>query len=64
MPFAPTKRPPRRCALCQHPELTDARGHGRFLLVADPKGRGPVCPPGRGCAAQPRLHSALAQAAR
>ncbi len=49
MPFPPSKRPPRRCALCGHPELTDARGQGRFLLVADPDGRGPVCPALRGC---------------
>ncbi|MFP2901621.1 MULTISPECIES: hypothetical protein [Corallococcus] len=49
MPFPPSKRPPRHCALCGHPELTDARGQGRFLLVADPHGRGPVCPPQRGC---------------
>ena len=24
-------------------------GYGRFLFVPDPEGRGPVCPPRRGC---------------
>ncbi|WP_434391025.1 hypothetical protein [Melittangium boletus] len=54
MPFAPSKRPPRRCVLCDHPELTDARGKGRFLLVPDPEGRGPICPPVKGCGEQRR----------
>ena len=48
MPFPPRNRPRRRCALCQALELSDLP-EGRFLLVADPDGRGPVCPAGRGC---------------
>jgi hypothetical protein len=35
--------------LCGHPELIDARGLGRFLLVPDPEGRGPICPQMKGC---------------
>jgi hypothetical protein len=34
--------------LCGAVELSDLP-EGRFLLVPDPKGRGPVCPDGRGC---------------
>jgi len=49
VPFPPTKGRRRRCALCGLPELSDAPGHGRFLLVPDPDGRGPVCPERRGC---------------
>ncbi|WNG36883.1 hypothetical protein F0U60_26520 [Archangium minus] len=52
MPFPPSKRPPRHCVLCGHPELIDARGLGRFLLVPDPDGRGPICPPLKGCGVQ------------
>ena len=48
MPVPPTKRQRRRCALCGIPELTEAE-QGRFLLVPDSKGRGPVCPPQKGC---------------
>jgi hypothetical protein len=50
--------------LCGHPELTDARGLGRFLLVADPDGRGPVCPPQKGCHALSRSTEPLTQAIR
>ncbi|GHG96198.1 hypothetical protein GCM10012319_60480 [Comamonas sp. KCTC 72670] len=67
MPFPPSKRPPRHCALCGHPELTDTRGLGRFLLVADPLGRGPICPPQRGCRGGKRealVPSPLTQPAR
>ncbi|TQF09449.1 hypothetical protein FJV41_44515 [Myxococcus llanfairpwllgwyngyllgogerychwyrndrobwllllantysiliogogogochensis] len=67
MPFPPSKRPPRQCALCGHPELTDARGLGRFLLVPDPAGRGPVCPSQRGCRGGKREASSpstLTQASR
>ncbi|WP_141333220.1 hypothetical protein [Myxococcus sp. AB025B] len=67
MPFPPSKRPPRRCALCGHPELTDTRGLGRFLLVPDPQGRGPVCPSQRGCRGGKRdsaAESTLTQASR
>ena len=49
VPLPPTKGRRRRCALCDIPELTDVPGHGRFLFVPDPQGRGPVCPTGRGC---------------
>jgi hypothetical protein len=48
VPFPPQKRPRRRCVLCQALELSNLP-EGRFLLVADPEGRGPVCPEGRGC---------------
>ncbi|MBX7101572.1 MAG: hypothetical protein K1X89_27910 [Myxococcaceae bacterium] len=48
MPFPSRKRPRRRCSLCGALELS-ATDTGRFLLVADPNGRGPICPPGRGC---------------
>ncbi|MBJ6765603.1 hypothetical protein JGU66_33030 [Myxococcaceae bacterium JPH2] len=65
MPFPPSSRPPRHCALCGHPELTDARGLGRFLLVPDLQGRGPVCPPQRGCRGKPTTSTAaLTHAAR
>ena len=63
MPFPPSKRPRRRCVLCGLPELALAPEAGRFLLVPDPDGRGPVCPEGRGCLerqrqqAAPALHS-------
>lgn len=49
VPFPPTKGRRRRCALCGLSELADAPGYGRFLLVPDPDGRGPVCPERRGC---------------
>ncbi len=48
VPFPSKKRARRRCSLCGALELSD-QPEGRFLLVADPQGRGPVCPPGRGC---------------
>ena len=48
MPFPPRNKPRRRCALCGITELSE-QPEGRFLLVPDPKGRGPVCPEGRGC---------------
>jgi hypothetical protein len=49
VPFPPSNGRRRRCALCGIPELTEVAGVGRFLLVADKNGRGPVCPTGRGC---------------
>lgn len=39
----------RRCALCGISELTEVPGRGRFHLIADPDGRGPVCPTRSGC---------------
>ncbi|MFZ5471884.1 MAG: hypothetical protein ACOZIN_20835 [Myxococcota bacterium] len=59
MPFPPAKGRRRRCALCGQVELAEAVSFGRFLLVADPDGRGPVCPPGRGCLDRQRQLSLL-----
>jgi hypothetical protein len=53
MPFPPRNKPRRRCALCGVTELSE-QVEGRFLLVPDPKGRGPVCPEGRGCSDRQR----------
>ncbi len=39
----------RRCVLCGIGERTPIDGHGRFLFIPDPDGRGPVCPVERGC---------------
>jgi hypothetical protein len=59
VPFPSSKRPRRRCVLCGLPELMDVSGHGRFLFVPDPQGRGPVCPSGRGCSDRQRQLSLL-----
>lgn len=45
--------------MCGIAELTEAPGFGRFLLVADPRGRGPVCPEDRGCTDRRRQLSLL-----
>jgi hypothetical protein len=37
----------------------EVTGHGRFLLVPDPDGRGPVCPRNRGCLDRQRQLSLL-----
>ncbi|MBL8950957.1 MAG: hypothetical protein JNK82_09290 [Myxococcaceae bacterium] len=49
MPFPPRSRRRRRCVLCGATELAELPHGGKFLLVPDPKGRGPVCPAARGC---------------
>ncbi|MBM4380818.1 MAG: hypothetical protein FJ086_16185 [Deltaproteobacteria bacterium] len=59
MPIPSRKHRRRRCVLCGVAELTDTPGFGRFLLVPDPRGRGPVCPEHRGCLDRQRQLSLL-----
>lgn len=50
-----SSRPHRRhCALCGLTELTELPGRGRFRFIADPEGRGPVCPGRSGCSERQR----------
>jgi hypothetical protein len=49
VPYPSRKGRRRRCVLCGLAELTSTSEFGRFLLVADPRGRGPICPAHRGC---------------